>query len=69
MFLLVLKVALLSTLVLAVNGESSLEEDDGSGRYIIEGRVFPLSDYQSTGSNWQALTRVHVNGGEFIGMI
>lgn len=69
MFLLLIKVALLSSLVLAANSESSLEEDDGSGRYIIEGRVFPLSDYQSTASNWQAVTRVHVNGGEYIGVI
>lgn len=69
MFFLLVKVALLSALALTANGESSLEEGDGSGRYIIEGRVFPLSDYQSTGSNWQAVTRVHVNGGEFIGML
>ncbi|XP_030753434.1 ER membrane protein complex subunit 7 [Sitophilus oryzae] len=52
-----------------VSGETSLEEDVGSSRYVIEGRVFPLSDYQSTNGNWQSVTRIHVNGGEFIGFV
>lgn len=43
-----------------------MEDEGGSGRYTIEGRVFPLSDHQS---NWQSNTRIHVNGGEFLGFL
>ncbi|KAL3286123.1 hypothetical protein HHI36_000636 [Cryptolaemus montrouzieri] len=50
-----------------VFSESSIEEE-GSGRYTIEGRVFPLSDYQIQ-TNWQANTRIHINGGEFLGFV
>lgn len=51
--------------------ESNLEDDSDSSatKYSIEGRVFPLSDYAVTQPNWQANTRVHVNGGEFIGFV
>lgn len=47
----------------------SFEEETASGRYTIEGRIFPLSDYQTSQANWQANTRIHVNGGEFIGFV
>ncbi|XP_028171810.1 ER membrane protein complex subunit 7 [Ostrinia nubilalis] len=46
---------------------NSVEEDTGNGRYVIEGRVFPPDDQDS--SNWQVDTRVHVNGGEYIAFI
>ncbi|CAH2268300.1 ER membrane protein complex subunit 7 [Pararge aegeria] len=46
---------------------SSAEEENGNGRYFIEGRVFPAEDQDPT--NWQVDTRVHVNGGEYIGFI
>lgn len=46
---------------------SSIEEDSGNGRYAIEGRVFPPDEQDST--NWQVDTRIHVNGGEYIGFI
>ncbi|KAK9875530.1 hypothetical protein WA026_007918 [Henosepilachna vigintioctopunctata] len=48
-----------------VFGQVSIEEE-GSGRYTIEGRVFLLSDYRN---NWQAQTRIHVNGGEYLGFV
>jgi len=63
------KIFTLFALFIVTKTDTSLEEDSGSGRYVIEGRVFPLSDYQSGNSNWQAVTRVHVNGGEFIGFV
>ncbi|XP_060523902.1 ER membrane protein complex subunit 7 homolog [Cylas formicarius] len=59
--------ACLSLLLLA-NADNSIEDDGESGRYTIEGRVFPLSD-QVSQSNWQATTRIHVNGGEYIGFV
>ncbi|KAJ8934465.1 hypothetical protein NQ314_013340 [Rhamnusium bicolor] len=52
-----------------VNADTSLEEESDSSRYVIEGRVFPLSDYQTSQVNWQANTKIHVNGGEYIGFV
>lgn len=54
-----------------VRSDASHEEDiDGSNsRYTIEGRIFPLSDYQTGQANWQSNTRIHVNGGEYIGFV
>ncbi|KAH0814128.1 hypothetical protein GEV33_008663 [Tenebrio molitor] len=49
--------------------QTGLEEDNDSGRYVIEGRIFPLSDYQTSQINWQANTRIHINGGELIGFV
>ncbi|XP_023939769.1 ER membrane protein complex subunit 7 [Bicyclus anynana] len=46
---------------------NTLDEETGNGRYVIEGRVFPADDQDPT--NWQVDTRIHVNGGEFIGFI
>lgn len=48
---------------------NSLEEGNDSSRYTIEGRVFPLSDYQTSQTNWQTSTRILVNGGEYIGFV
>ncbi|KAL1512542.1 hypothetical protein ABEB36_002124 [Hypothenemus hampei] len=65
-----LKLFLSLAFFLSVHADISVEEEYGSGRYVIEGRVFPLSDYQTGNlNNWQATTRVHVNGGEFIGFV
>nr|XP_023023315.1 ER membrane protein complex subunit 7 homolog [Leptinotarsa decemlineata] len=49
--------------------QPSAEDETDPTRYTIEGRAFALSDYQSSQPNWQANTRVHVNGGEFIGFV
>ncbi|XP_041985099.1 ER membrane protein complex subunit 7 [Aricia agestis] len=43
------------------------EEETGSGRYMIEGRVYPPEDQESL--TWQIDTKIHVNGGEYIGFI
>jgi len=64
-----INVLTLCLVITFTKGETSLEEDTGSGRYTIEGRVFPLSDYQNGNKNWPAVTRVHVNGGEFLGFV
>lgn len=54
-----------------INADSSLEDENdvSANRYNIEGRIFPLSDYAVTQPNWQANTRIHVNGGDFIGFV
>lgn len=54
-----------------VKSENGLEDENdlNANKYAIEGRVFPLSDYTVTQPNWQANTRIHVNGGEFIGFV
>ncbi|XP_044265216.1 ER membrane protein complex subunit 7 homolog [Tribolium madens] len=49
--------------------QSSFEDEADSGGYTIEGRIFPLSDYQTSQAHWQANTRIHVNGGELIGFV
>lgn len=43
------------------------EEEVGNGRYVIEGRVFPPEELDL--GPWQVDTRIHVNGGEYIGFI
>ncbi|CAH1640469.1 unnamed protein product [Spodoptera littoralis] len=43
------------------------EEEVGNGRYSIEGKVFPPEEQDLL--PWQVDTRVHVNGGEYIGFI
>lgn len=48
----------------AVNSE---DEQVGNGRYVIEGKVIPSEELE--GSTWQVDTRVHVNGGEYIGFV
>lgn len=60
-------VGLLCILGGAFSAVSSVEEDVGSGRYVIEGRMFPAEEVDV--GNWQVDTRVHVNGGEYIGFI
>lgn len=45
------------------------EENDTSAQYVLEGRVFPLSDSQQKQFNWQANARIHVNGGEYLGFV
>ncbi|KAM3959239.1 endoplasmic reticulum membrane protein complex subunit 7-like [Aphomia sociella] len=50
-----------------VNINNLVEEDLGSGRYEIEGRVYPPEEQEL--GNWQVDTRIHVNGGEYIGFI
>ncbi|CAG9865282.1 unnamed protein product [Phyllotreta striolata] len=52
------------------NAEGNVdEENDGTARYTLEGRVFPLSDTQQKQPHWQAHTRIHVNGGEYLGFV
>lgn len=58
---------ILSSFACIANAMSSVEEDVGHGRYVIEGRVFPPEDQDL--ANWQVETRIHVNGGEYIGFI
>ncbi|CAH1174158.1 unnamed protein product [Phaedon cochleariae] len=52
-----------------INAEISAEDENDSTRYVLEGRAFPLSDYPQNQPNWQASTRVHVNGGEYVGFV
>lgn len=49
--------------------ESSVEDENTTDHYTIEGKVFPLSDYHANQVNWQANTKIHVNGGEILGFV
>lgn len=48
--------------------ENISDEENSSTRYTIEGRVYALDQF-AVPPNWQANTRLHVNGGEFIGFV
>ncbi|XP_056648266.1 ER membrane protein complex subunit 7 [Diorhabda sublineata] len=52
----------------SIKTETNIEEENDTARYIIEGRAFPIAETQNK-PNWQATTRIHVNGGEYIGFI
>lgn len=59
--------SLFCVVVGVLSADSSVEDDSQTGGfYTIEGKVFLLSDYPP---NWQTNTRVHVNGGEYIGFL
>ncbi|XP_017785163.1 PREDICTED: ER membrane protein complex subunit 7 homolog [Nicrophorus vespilloides] len=51
----------------AFGADISVEEESSTGRYTIEGKV--LFDPLFNQPNWQANTRIHVNGGEHLGFI
>lgn len=53
----------------AVYAQTSLEEENDSNLFAIEGRIFPLSDYHTSQLNWQANTRIHINGGEQLAFV
>lgn len=59
-------VAFLVCLNSVLCADSSTEDDNSTAGYAIEGKVFLLSDYPQ---NWQANTRIHVNGGEYLGFL
>lgn len=63
----VLVFVIISTFSNAICAINSPEEDVGNGKYVIEGKVYPPEE-QDLGP-WQVDTRVHVNGGEYIGFI
>lgn len=47
----------------------SVEDDiETQGRYTIEGKVF-TADPPFTPPNWQANTRLHLNGGDYLGFV
>lgn len=64
-----LKLTLLLCFVASAYCVNSVEEDVGNGRYVIEGRVFQSEEQELSVSNWQVDTRIHVNGGEYIGFV
>ncbi|KAI4467381.1 hypothetical protein MML48_2g00007709 [Holotrichia oblita] len=50
------------------NNLNNNEDENDRERHVIEGKVFPL-DVPYTQPNWQANTRIHVNGGEYLGFV
>lgn len=48
--------------------EVNNEEESDSGRFTIEGKVYPM-DPPFTQLNWQVSTKIHVNGGEYLGFV
>lgn len=50
------------------NNLNNGEDENDRERYVIEGKVFPL-DAPYTQPNWQTNTKIHVNGGEYLGFV
>lgn len=48
--------------------ENSTEEDAETGTYVIEGKVYPM-DPPFGQQNWQTNTKIHVNGGRYLGFV
>ncbi|XP_022908232.1 ER membrane protein complex subunit 7 homolog [Onthophagus taurus] len=44
------------------------QENDDKERYIIEGKVYPF-DAPFSQQNWQANTKIQLNGGEYLGFV
>lgn len=61
-------VFLLGVLAVRCHGDALSDEVvEGSGRYVIEGKVYPPE--LSGDANWQSNTRVSINDGEFKGFL
>lgn len=50
------------------NNSNSIEEDNEAARYTIEGKIFPM-DPPFNQPNWQLNTKIHINGGEYLGFV
>lgn len=57
---------LLTICLVYVKGDA-LEDENPSGRYTVEGKV--LVDHLYMQPNWQSNTKIHINGGEYLGFI
>lgn len=56
-------------LVCPTAGDSSIDEFDESGRYAIEGRVYPPELFGGSDLTWQIDTQISINGGEYKGFL
>ena len=58
---------LLSGLFTTIRANNT-EDENGKERYVIEGKIYPLGP-PITQANWQSNTKIHVNGGEYLGFL
>ncbi|XP_055587493.1 ER membrane protein complex subunit 7 homolog [Uranotaenia lowii] len=59
----------LGTFCFLVHAESALDEFDETGRYIIEGKVYPPELFGGSDLSWQVDTQISINGGEYKGFL
>lgn len=52
-----------------VRAESAIDEFDESGRYAIEGKVYPPELFGGSDLTWQIDTQISINGGEYKGFL
>lgn len=68
-----LRIIVFATFFFCINSvlcvDNSVEDENATDRYAIEGKVFPLSDYHQNQANWQTNTKIQVNGGELLGFV
>ncbi|XP_062562915.1 ER membrane protein complex subunit 7 homolog [Armigeres subalbatus] len=59
----------LGALIDTTAGDASIDEFDESGRYTIEGRVYPPELFGGSDLTWQIDTHISINGGEYKGFL
>lgn len=64
--LLAVAVCLLGTTATA---DSAIDEFDESGRYTVEGKVYPPELFGGSDLTWQIDTQISINGGEYKGFL
>lgn len=61
--------AALCALGTVVRAESAIDEFDETGRYTIEGKVYPPELFGGSDLSWQIDTQISINGGEYKGFL
>lgn len=67
--LLVPFLAIVVALVGGTAADSAIDEFDESGRYTIEGKVYPPELFGGSDLTWQIDTHISINGGEYKGFL
>lgn len=57
------------SLIGATAADSSIDEFEESGRYTIEGKVYPPELFGGSDLTWQIDTHISINGGEYKGFL
>lgn len=52
-----------------VRADSAIDEFDETGRYTIEGKVYPPELFGGSDLSWQIDTQISINGGEYKGFL
>lgn len=64
----------IASIILIVLAKLALADNDevvpeGTGRFAIEGKVYPPELFSSASKNWQSQTQVSISNGEYLGFL